>query len=162
MEDEKKSKIGIKHLVECNCILPQFAHHKNKTWHKFPVFSIIDENDEVVPKYTTCNNCGILHRITEIGKSEITKKDSSRGIKNLEDIKFNIPHEVVNIMEPYEHDISTWEELEFIWDEKKFNHFVIIDREHLDDGEQSIKLIKLVEGIPPRFKVETIIEKDFV
>ncbi len=160
MEAEKK--IGIRHLIECNCILPQFMNLKEKKWHRFPVFSIIDENDNVIPKYTLCNNCGINHKVLEIGKSEITRKDSIRGIKNIEDIKFNLPLEVVSILEPYEHDISTWEELEFIWEEKKFGSFVIIDKEMLENGEQLIKIVKLMEGIPPRFKVETVIEKDFI
>ena len=42
---------GIKHLIECQCILPQFKKRENPPYHKFVVFSIIDDVDEVLEKF---------------------------------------------------------------------------------------------------------------
>ena len=39
---------GIKHLIECHCMLPQYRNKKDRQYHKFVVFSIIDNADCVI------------------------------------------------------------------------------------------------------------------
>ena len=51
---------GQKHLIECHCILPQYRRALNTVYHKFVVFSEIDDSDTVVPKFAQCNNCGVI------------------------------------------------------------------------------------------------------
>ncbi len=38
---------GQKHLIECHCILPQYRRSSNTVYHKFVVFSVIDDSDTV-------------------------------------------------------------------------------------------------------------------
>ena len=59
-----------KHLIECHCILPQYKKAPKPVFHKFIVFSEID-NDVVEPTYVQCNNCGAVHKIYDFCKSEI-------------------------------------------------------------------------------------------
>ena len=79
---------GIKHLVSCHCVLPQFRKMKNPIFHKFVVFSKL-ENDNVVPKIAKCNNCGVLHKVIDICKSEFIHghEDSVRSIVQVDYIK---------------------------------------------------------------------------
>ena len=42
---------GIKHLIECHCVLAIFKSKEEKIiFHKFPTYSKIDENEKVIPK----------------------------------------------------------------------------------------------------------------
>ncbi len=42
---------GLKHMVECNCILPQYRNQTPAVFHQFVVFSIINRDDELQPDY---------------------------------------------------------------------------------------------------------------
>ena len=68
---------GINHLIECQCILPQYKKRNNPPFHRFVVFSIVDDSDDVVEKFSQCNNCGIVHRVYDICKSEIASGHES-------------------------------------------------------------------------------------
>ena len=46
--------VGIKHLIECNCVLPQYQNTKKPIFHKFTVFSIIDEDNQIQDKNVIC------------------------------------------------------------------------------------------------------------
>ena len=46
----------IKHLIECQCVLNIFKNKTRPVFHKFKVFSQIDENDSIKEKYVICNN----------------------------------------------------------------------------------------------------------
>ena len=60
----------IKHLIECQCTLKIYKNKSKPIFHKFQVFSKL-ENEKIVEKYVMCNNCDILHKVTETFKSEI-------------------------------------------------------------------------------------------
>lgn len=64
----------VKHLIQCNCILKQYENVEPPLFHKFIVFSVINENGSIKPSYAKCNNCGGLHKVTEVGVSEKLKK----------------------------------------------------------------------------------------
>ena len=72
---------GVKHLVQCNCMLPQL---KSKSiLHKFLVFSIVDDNNKVQVKFAQCNNCNVIHKVTEVCKSTILNLSLQLMILNL-------------------------------------------------------------------------------
>ena len=62
---------GVLHLIECHCCLPQYKNSKKPVYHKFKVFSILDDGDTVISKHSQCNNCGVVHHVIDICKSEI-------------------------------------------------------------------------------------------
>ena len=112
----------IKHLVECQCVLNIFKNKTKPVYHKIPVFSLLDEEGNVQEKYVACNNCGVVHRVYEVFKSEIKwgNEDNKAMIPDKDDIKFNLEaqgHErLVNIFEQNDMEICDWETLEYALD----------------------------------------------
>lgn len=125
---------GTKHIVECHCVLPQYRAMSSPLYHKFIVFSIIDDSDTVVPKFVTCNNCGVVHKVFDICKSEIVAgRDELNSEIKKDDIKFNIPSDIREVLESYNCDISTYENVIFILDNKKWNSFVVLTKDSVED-----------------------------
>ena len=67
----------VKHLVQCKCILSIFKKMENPPIHKFVVFSEIDESGNIEPSFAQCTNCDLIHKVKEVGVSEILKKRGS-------------------------------------------------------------------------------------
>jgi hypothetical protein len=121
-----------KHLVECKCVLPQFKQVEPPRWHHFVVFSEIDEMGSVIPSFAQCNNCGIVHRITEVGTSIILTKDNSTTLPSLEELKIGLPDKIVSILEKYDVDLPTYQEAMFIFEHKLWGRTIILNKEILD------------------------------
>lgn len=153
-------KYGMRHLIECNCVLPQFKNKKPVMWHKFQVFSIIDENNEVIPKFAQCNNCGIIHKITEIGTSEITVKENIRSIRKVEEIKLGMQSDIAGLLEQYNMDLSVWEEAEFILQNKKWGSMIVLDTE-IEDGLLVGKAL-IFQGVPVLARIESFSRQEIV
>ena len=135
---------GQKHLVKCRCVLPQFKRLENPPAHKFIVFSAIQDNGDVVVKYAQCNNCGVIHRVTNICTSEIMPgKENSAAILQIEDIKNSINSNFSSILEANMADLPTWEAVKFIVENKKWGEFVVLSTE--TEGDEIIgKYIRIL------------------
>lgn len=147
---------GIKHLVECHCYLALYKKNKDQINHKFPVYSKINEDGIIIPKNVKCNNCEAFHYVFDICKSEIKPgKDQSTLIINKEDIGLMIPQKILNFLLSNECDISTWEHIKDIIDEKRWGETVIIKREIIDEKQQ-IKYITLDSKLNIFINLDTI------
>ena len=133
---------GYKHIVECHCILPQFRSAKNPPWHKFIVFSIIDDADTVIPKHARCNNCGVIHNVFDISKSEILPGQETGAVMEIEDVQLMLPDSLKNILISYSCDIATWENVLFVLQNAKFPCNIILDKKE-DEGIISGKLLEM-------------------
>jgi len=128
----------IKHLIECQCTLRLYKNRSKNIYHKFPVFSLI-EDDILKEKYALCNNCDIVHKVYEINKSEI--KWGNEGFKSLvttkDDIKFNFEsqglHSLINILEANFVDVSDWELIDYLFENNE-EGFIILDKTEMDDN----------------------------
>lgn len=124
------------HLVECQCILPIYKNKTKPLYHKFKVFSVL-ENDEIEEKYVICNNCGILHKVSEVNQSEILwgLEEEKSMVTTIDDIKFNINEsfpKIVQLFEEKEVDITIWEKFNFIIEENISDNIVISKSENKD------------------------------
>lgn len=120
-------KTGQKHLIKCRCVLPQFKKLENPPAHKFIVFSVIDDDGNVQQKYAQCNNCGVIHKIVDICKSEIqTGKEHMNSLIKLEDIKPSIHSNFSMILDSNNADIATWEAVQFTVENKQWGNFVVL------------------------------------
>lgn len=109
------TKHYIKHLVECKCVLPQYKNVSPTVFHKFLVFSEIDTIDgSVISSYAQCNNCGVIHKIKEIGKSTILRKENMAALLTIDDIKSSLPPRLASILETNNCDLPYWQEAQFI------------------------------------------------
>jgi hypothetical protein len=152
---KENEKIGIKHLVECHCTLPQYRNRKERIFHKFVVFSII-EKEKVLPKYAQCNNCGIIHYIKEIGKSEFIPKDSSTSISTIEDVKYSIPKDIREILDDHKLDLPGWEEVAFIYENKRWGSHIILSSDNTGETINT-KTLKILDK--DYVKVESIVNQ---
>jgi hypothetical protein len=151
---------GHKHLITCRCILKQFEKLEDPPLHQFMVFSIVDDDDSVIPKYAQCNNCGIIHKVIDLCRSEIIKKEGSESILTIDDIKISFDERLVSTLERYGCDLPTWEAVQFIIDNERWGENVTISREEVDNGI-NIKNIRIMGN--KIFKIENhVIDIEFV
>jgi hypothetical protein len=132
--------MGLKHLVTCRCTLPQFKRHPNPPMHQFTVFSVIGDDDKVVPKYARCNNCGMIHKVVEINRSEMLSKESMSTIITVDDIKGGLPPRLQELLEGNNVDLPTWELAKYIYDNKRWGEFVVLS----SDSDADVKSTKYV------------------
>lgn len=126
---------GQKHLVKCRCVLPQFKKLENPPAHKFVVFSEILDDGSVKIKYAQCNNCGVIHRVIDVCKSEIISgKENLKSILKIEDIRSSLHANFSSILESSSADLATWEAVLFIVENKKWGEFVVLTTDV--DGEE--------------------------
>lgn len=152
-------RTGQRHLVQCQCVLPQYRKLANPIFHKFVVFSIMD-NDTVEPKYVQCNNCGAVHKVYDLCKSEIIPgKDDLRSVTTIKEIGLFIPADLRQLLETYDCEISIWERIKFILDEQRWGEKVVVTRETVKD-ETTGKLLTIAAR--DRFTVENYISRETV
>jgi len=154
----------VKHLVECKCILPQFKRMAEPPFHKFVVFSVLEEvTAKVKPSYAQCPNCGAVHRVNEVGLSKILNKDSIRSISTIDDIKLTMPQKLVTILERHECDLPTWQEVQFIVENQLWGRTVILAKEREGDlifGKVMTILSDSLQKIEPFERFDGLVKID--
>jgi hypothetical protein len=141
-----------KHLIECRCYLPQFKNWEEPPNHQFIVFSELDEKARVVPSYAQCNNCGIIHRVQEVGQSITIKKEEMLSLPEIDDYKPSLPEWMVAILEKYECELHVWQEAEFIYRNEQWGKFVVIAKERDNDTVVGKILLILSKSL---YKIDT-------
>ena len=106
------------------------------------------------------NEHKILCEIIEVGKSElIPGKDQSMVTISKDDLRSSIPLKIVNILDTYDCDISSWEEVLDIIENKSWNSFVVLKRDILNENT-SVKILEIYEK--NNFKIKNEIINDLV
>ena len=148
---------GIKHLVECHCVLPQYRKQQNPPYHQFIVFSILDEADTVIPKHAACNNCGVIHNVIDVCKSEIQLGQEVGAVMGIEDCGLMLPSGVKQILETYNCEVPDWEHALFILQNEKWNDFIIVNREETDRGDLTGKILRF--NGPGNYRLEPFLQR---
>lgn len=148
----QRNKVGVRHSIECNCILSQHSTRKDPPFFHFLAFSVVD-GDNVVPKTTQCPNCGVLHRVTDITRSTIlVGKEDSKLLLSMEDIKASLPAGLVKILEQYDIESSQWEQAQFIVDNERWGDYIMLISETVGSTRQGKYVRVLGKEL---FRVET-------
>jgi len=151
---------GQLHLLKCRCVLPQFKGRQNPPVHQFVVFSVINDDDTVKLKYCQCNNCGIIHKVTDICTSDIMAgKEFFSSIVGIEDIKASLPANLINILERNNVSLHAWEQAQFILENKRWGEFVILAQEE-DAGVKQGKYVRIMSET--FFKVENFTREEIL
>lgn len=133
---------GIKHLIQCHCVLPQFRNANPPIFHKFVVFSLVDD-DQVREKIVQCNNCGVIHRVTDHCKSEILHgKEESGSIRTIEDIELSLPERLAAYLKSQNVDVATWEQVEWLTENAQESEVVLRRDEQAEKTNLKILTIK--------------------
>ena len=133
---------GIKHMLECHCILPQYKNTANPVYHKFVAFSIIDNSGTIVPKHARCNNCGVIHNVYDICKSEILSGHEIGAVMDISDCRLLLPTSITNILDNYNRSIEDYEHALFIIQNEAWGDWIIVNRE-TENGIESGKILKI-------------------
>ena len=134
---------GIKHLIQCHCILPQYRKMNDPLFHKFVVYSKYDDYGSIEPKIAKCNNCDVYHNVVEICKSEFLEDYDDTGfIIGIDDIEEQLPEKLCRILRKNNCDLSTWENILDMYESSVFDVPVVIARKTLKDITH-IKSLKL-------------------
>ena len=146
----------MKHLVECHCILPLYKNSKKPIYHKFAVYSKIDDAGNVISKYVNCNNCGIVHLVYEYCKSDIKiGKEDAGSIRTIKDISISLPERIVSVLKEYDSTIDIYEEIEDIFDNDIFPKQIVIKREIIEENQQ-LKILEIKSKDSFKILSETI------
>lgn len=151
---------GQKHVINCRCILQQFKRVQNAPVHRFVVFSIIDDANVVVPKFVQCNNCGVIHKVIDIGRSElIQSKEHMSSIVTLDEIKSSIPEKLATVLESNNCDLPTWEAASFIVEQKRWGDFVVLNSDE-EAGTRQGKYVRILSET--LLKVESFTREEVI
>jgi hypothetical protein len=132
---------GIKHLIQCHCVLPQYRSTNPQIFHKFVVFSLI-EDDQIKEKIVQCNNCAVLHKVVDHCKSEIIfGKEESNSIRTIEDIELGLPERLAAYLKSQNVDIATWEQVEWVIESAEDVEIVI--RRDEQGGRTNLKILTI-------------------
>lgn len=119
----------VKHLVQCKCILQQFKRMPSPPFHKFIVFSEIEESGKIVPSMAQCPNCGVVHKVEEVGVSTVLKKEDLSSVLKPEEIRDSLPEKVKNAISGYDLELHQLQEINFILENKAWGKSVILTKE---------------------------------
>lgn len=149
---------GLKHVLSCRCIMQQLKQRKNPPAHKFVVFSVIDDDNAVVPKFAQCNNCGLIHKVVDVGRSEIvTGKEHMGSLLTLDELKTSLPERLAALLETNNCDLPTWEAASFILENQRWGDFVVLTSDE-EGGLRQGKYVRILgENL---FKVETFTREE--
>jgi hypothetical protein len=129
----------------------------NPPFHKFIVFSIL-EDDEIVPKLAQCNNCGIVHRVVDVCRSEIINgKEHAHSILTIDDLRKNMSPQLAELLDSCDADLATWEAVRFIIDTEQWGNFVVVTSDSVDNMRQG-KYIRLLGKT--LYKIDTFVFDD--
>ena len=153
--------LGQRHLIDCHCILPIYKNSDPVVYHKFAVYSKLDEKTgKVIPKYVNCNNCGITHTVTEFCKAKIQKgKEDITSIRNIQEIEISLPEKLVKFLKQYKPTIDILEEIEDVFNNELFPRSLVIKREVVDES-YNIKILNLINE--ERFTISSEILNDTI
>jgi hypothetical protein len=150
--------LGLKHLVTCRCVLPQLKRFDSPPPHQFVVFSVIDDNDVIRTKFAQCNNCGIIHKVVEVNRSEIMQgREDMRSIPKVDDIRLSLPQGLVSLLDQNDADLPTWEASQHAYDNEQWGSFVVLSTDE-EDGLRQGKCVRILgKNI---FKIETFTREE--
>lgn len=144
---------GLKHLITCRCILPQFKRMPDPPLHQFTVFSVINDDDTVAPKFVQCNNCGVVHKVIDVCRSEIVYgREAMESIVKIDDIKLSLPPNLAAVLEANDVDLPSWEAAQFALENEQWGSFIVLKT----DEESGVRVGKYVRILSKTmFKVES-------
>ncbi len=143
------SKVGIKHLVKCVCVLPQLSKLSNPPSHEFPVFSVYDDvSNDFEATFVPCSNCGVIHKVTDICMSTILRgRDEISSIITLDDVKNALPEKFITVLEHHHADLATWQQVAWILETKAWGSSAVLTSEYIDGTKQGKVIVVMGETI---------------
>ena len=122
------------HTVECQCVLPIYNKIEKPVYHQFVVFNKLND-DSMEEKYVECNNCGIIHQIVGLNKSNIISDTTNYKslVVNKEDLSYNLPTKYLEFLTKKNiEEIYIWEKIYFLL-ENNINESVLYNKTKIEN-----------------------------
>ena len=120
----------------------------------------MDDSDTVVPTCAQCNNCGTVHQIYDICKSEICPgKDESRSVEKREDVCISLPTSLVELFESYSLEVVDYQYARFVLENKRWGTTIILSSESSGEKKEG-KILRFLSE--EKFRVEPFTRLEFV
>lgn len=100
--------------------------------HKFIAFSEIEPPGVIVPSLVQCPNCGAVHKIKEVGLSEVLRKEDAMSVLTIDEIKSSLPEKLVERFTGYELELHQWMEIKWVFDNEQWGRNIILTKESAD------------------------------
>lgn len=143
----------VKHLIDCTCIHPAFADLEEEVSHRFVVFSTIENDGKFIEHFSQCDNCGVIHRVTEVAQSTIIPKESMSCIPTIEEIEMELPDKLCNMLKKHNCPLHVWQEAAFIIENERWGEFIVLTREDTGYGGKAGKILRINEA--NKYKIES-------
>jgi len=102
----------------------------------------------------------VVHKVVDVCRTELAVgRDELSTMINIDDIAIMIPQDVRSVLESYKADIATWENVQFILQQKQWGSHVVLTHDVLEEDTQG-KL--LIFNGPGKFNIETFVRKDVI
>lgn len=149
-----------KHFVKCRCVLPQLKSKSDPPLHQFMVFSTLNNEGHVNTKLVQCDNCGIVHKIIDLCKTEILngREDISSLVK-IDDLKKSLPQNITAVLDSHDAPLPLWEQAQFIIDNCEWGQIIPLSVDIIDGMRQG-KYLKIL-GVTLH-KVESYTIEEYV
>jgi hypothetical protein len=123
------------------------------------VFSVIVD-DVVQKKYVQCPNCGIVHLVVEINRSDIVQnREHMSSALTIDDIRSSLPQKLSALLDANDVDQATWEQAKFICDEKRWGDVVLLTSDTEGNVKQGKYVVIVGEGL---FTVDTFVREEVI
>ena len=132
------AKQGVKHLVKCVCVLPQLSKLPDPPSHEFKVFSVHDDvTDEFEQSFVQCDNCGVVHKVTDVCTSTILRgRDEMSSVVTIEDMRNAVPQNFAVLLDQNKVDLPTWQQVAWTLEEKRWGTSIVLASEYIDGTRQ--------------------------
>ncbi len=157
--------IPILHEVTCHCepawtrLLPADDKRHNIAF-SFVVFSVLDENSNIIEKYCQCENCNLIHKVVDVCKTIPMPggKDSIGSILTIKDLASGMPDKLCKILEEYSCGLAKWEMASWILETKSWGLGFILNKEFEDGINRGKHLAIIGENL---FKITSFEEQTY-
>lgn len=151
---EYKGPPYVLHEIECLCISRvQKAMAGDAHGRRFDVFSLVDENGEIIPSTVQCEDCGRKWDVLSLDDYDMAQIDKMPTYtrKRLQRI---LPKDLVNACEEWKVSTALMAYMSWVIEEKKWGTQIIVNRKKYRREDISYDTrILIIEG-PINFKIK--------
>jgi len=123
-------------------------------------FSIVDDSNTVIPKYVQCNNCGVVHKVVDLCRSEImTGHEELSSVVRINDIMYSLPSDLKDVLSSYDCDLATWEQVLFTVENEKWGTTITLTQDTVENETQG--KIMCISGLN-KIKIESFVRTEEV
>ncbi len=104
----------------------------------------------MIPSLAQCPNCGVVHKVREVGVSDVLRKEDLGSVLSVEELKGNLPEKMQAALTGYDLEYHQLREIQWILENQAWGRSVVLVK---DMSEQIVtgKYIQIISDSLWRF-----------